>query len=321
MALLLSETFATGVPAGFHVQYVDYGSLVATWQSAAQAVDFVKDGYNGGWRLVGCPSAADLRVVLDIEQLSANNGGSSASGIGVGFESDQETLLPHFLSLTYEIGYVSRLRGDGASPTASVADEGSTPSAIPDLAGRHTIEFACVRGPIGFSRQYQVSVDGVLLYAGPVVSVPVAGTLLPWLWFRDSSWRLHQIDVFSDAVHLVDVGRGRMVGGAMRLPAAAWAPAGYRASGSALRHDTTYGGRRVLSGYTEIDGTPVTRVGRRRVLVWDQLTGDLVRQTWSDASGWWQVSGLADRPYLVLSPDPALDYDPAALSDVYPDPV
>jgi hypothetical protein len=317
MALLLSETFAAGIPSGFATAVVDTGTLTATWD-AGGAVDLSKDGFNGAWRIDASPGAPDLRVVLDVELLSADNGGSSASGLGVAFKAASEAWA-HVVFLATESGQIGRSRGSAPSPVASAVDEGNTLWPLPSLVGQHTLSFACLRRPDGAGRQYQVHVDGALLYASPIATVPYADDLTPWIFLRDSAWRLHQIEVYSDAAY-IDM-PARLSGPVLQLPPRTWAPVGYRIDSLPMRYDSAFGGRMVLSGYTEIDGTPPTRVGPRRVLVLDQLTGRLLRETWSDASGWWEVRGLANGLYIVVSPDSALLYDPAALSDVVPDPL
>lgn len=312
MALILSESFAAGVPSGFATIVNDAGSLSATWH-ASGAVDLVKDAFNGAWRIDASPTALDLRIVMDVEQLSADNGGSSGSGFGVGFRAASETPV-HTFWFSTEGGSIARYFGTTTNPITAAVNEGTTPWPLPSLAGRKTIEWVCVRS--GSAREYQVRVDGVLVYAAPAVVGPLSDTLEPWLFVRDASYRLHQIDIYDDAVPYAWSARLDAVD--IRLPPRTWAPVGYRIAGQSFRYDSVFGGRMRLAGFTEIDGTPPTRVGPRRVLILDQLSGRLVRETWSDSTGAWEVTNLANGKYLVITPDPTLTYDPAALSDVVP---
>jgi len=73
-----------------------------------------------------------------------------------------------------------------------------------------------------------------------------------------------------------------------------------------------------IAGTVANDGTPVVPV-RRRVRLFDQATGRLVRQVWSqEDTGAFEFSGLALRPYLVVTDDHTRLYDPVARSEVVP---
>lgn len=313
MALILSESFATGIPSGFATIVVDGSTFTATHQSSQQAVDLAITGNNGAWRIDASPNSLDMRIVLDVEQLVADAGGTGDSGIGVLFKAASET-VSHLLLLSTEAVRIARYRGAFGTPSPGYVDEDSVPWPLPSLAGRRTLEFTCVRA--GDRRQYQIRVDGVLLYFAPIDVGPTTDLLQPSIWLRDSSYRLHEISIYDDATALPLT--GRLAGENIRLPPRTWAPAGYRIAGQTLRYDSAFGGRMRLAGFTEVDGTPPTRVGPRRVLILDQLTGRLVRETWSDSAGAWEVTNLANAKYLVITPDPTLTYDPAALSDVVP---
>ena len=56
MTLILSETFASGIPAGFAVSVDDVSPMTATYNAGQQAVDLVKGGFNSAWRIDACPA-------------------------------------------------------------------------------------------------------------------------------------------------------------------------------------------------------------------------------------------------------------------------
>lgn len=73
-----------------------------------------------------------------------------------------------------------------------------------------------------------------------------------------------------------------------------------------------------IAGTVANDGTPVVPV-RRRVRLFDQLSGRLVREVWSEAgTGAFEFGGLALRPYLVVTDDHTRLYDPVARAEVVP---
>lgn len=73
-----------------------------------------------------------------------------------------------------------------------------------------------------------------------------------------------------------------------------------------------------IAGTVANDGTPVVPV-RRRVRLFEQATGRLVRQVWSEeGTGAFEFAGLRRRAYLVVTEDHTLLYDPVARSEVVP---
>lgn len=84
--------------------------------------------------------------------------------------------------------------------------------------------------------------------------------------------------------------------------AAASGPVGGSATPAAWRHDAQDGGRYRVAGTVKIDGTPATPV-RRRVRLFDVVSGRLVREAWSAADGAFAFERIRDGEYLVVSDD------------------
>lgn len=331
MALILSETFASGIPAGFAVSVDDSSPMTATYNAGQQAVDLVKGGFNSAWRIDACPARVNSRVVLDLEQVSADNGGSSASGFGVAWGAASETFT-HHLWLGTENSVVARTRGAAGFPVSAAADEGSTPTEFPVLSGRHTYEFACLQSPDGLRRQYQVRIDGVIGHLGGISTIPFSDVLAVYIFLRDCSYRLHQIDVYDAGTYVAPL--ARIVSGVGRLSPGGPGDARWRAAGNAYRHDSTDGGPLRIVGdvgikaedggtgalVTGVDGNQIQPL-RRRVRLLQRLTARLVREAWSNpATGAYEFTGLKDQDYLVIVDDYALVYNAVAADAVRPTP-
>ena len=94
-------------------------------------------------------------------------------------------------------------------------------------------------------------------------------------------------------------------------------PGGVRAV-AALKHFDGVAGPYRIAGTVAIAGTPDTPV-RRRVRLFVQITGQIVRQTWSNAAtGAFEFAGLAQQPYIVLADDYTAIYNAVPADAVLP---
>jgi hypothetical protein len=88
-----------------------------------------------------------------------------------------------------------------------------------------------------------------------------------------------------------------------------------RVAGQSLSWDAQDSGAYRVAGTVAIDGTPISLVSRR-VRLFHQLSGRLVRETWSAADGTFAFEGLALDKYLVVTQDHTSAYDPVARDQV-----
>jgi hypothetical protein len=89
-------------------------------------------------------------------------------------------------------------------------------------------------------------------------------------------------------------------------------PSGARVSLPFWRYDSADSGTLRIAGTVAIDGTPIEPVARR-VRLFHQLSGRLVREVWSDpVTGAFAFEGLRHDEYLVLTDDLSKLYDPVA---------
>lgn len=80
-----------------------------------------------------------------------------------------------------------------------------------------------------------------------------------------------------------------------------------------VRYDQLDGGALRIAGAVKIDDTPDIPVSRR-VRLFDQLSGRLVRETWSAEDGSYSFDKIADRKFFVVAFDHTLQ-DNAAIKD------
>lgn len=298
MASILSETFAAGIPGGFATLLGSGGGTTSvTWNSGQQSADLARTEFNGAWRLDACPTALGLRVVLDVEPIAADAGFGSASSFGVSFQAPAVQTFGHHLALNTEGQTVFRYGGSTGDVTAAAVDEGAGPLAPVTLSGRRTWEFVCV--PWQGRHQYQVRVDGALVHAGPVVGIPPGEALRPWVFLRDSSYRIHSIDV-DDSPSVLGLPVA-FRGSTARLSRDLILSGG-RSLGSRLQYLPFDGGPYRVAGTVKIDGTPAVPV-RRRVRLFHRFSGRLLRETWSAPDGTFEFAKVALDTYLVVADD------------------
>ena len=95
----------------------------------------------------------------------------------------------------------------------------------------------------------------------------------------------------------------RASGKTIRLPDRWPAGPSYpRTTGAYFRHDVIDGGAYRIAGNVAIDGTPSVPV-KRRVRLFQRLTGRLVREVWSATDGTFAFEKIALGEYLVISDD------------------
>lgn len=90
-----------------------------------------------------------------------------------------------------------------------------------------------------------------------------------------------------------------------------------RIFGATLRRDMEDGGDRRITGTVTSDGTPVVR----RVRLFDQPSGRLLRETWSAPDGSYSFNWLRAGTFITLAHDHTGQFDPAAKSDLQSEPM
>lgn len=84
-----------------------------------------------------------------------------------------------------------------------------------------------------------------------------------------------------------------------------------------MRPNPTYGGSMRIAGTVTSDGTPAVR----RVYLFDQATMTLLGVTVSAPDGSYSFDWLRSARYITLAYDHTGQFDPAAKSDLIPEPM
>lgn len=202
MASILSETFTTGIPGGFATWIgQNQSTAVATYDGTNLAVDLSQNAFNASWRIDAVAPSLDMRVVVDLEVVTLDRGFGSASGFGISFGGASHAEYVQLQGFTGTGGTVTGLIGASNDVIGAVTATagGSTAWSFPST-GRYTYEYRCIR--LGNRRQYQFLEGGVLVHLVETNWIPTTDTITPALLFRDSKYKLHQIDIYDDATAL-----------------------------------------------------------------------------------------------------------------------
>lgn len=91
-----------------------------------------------------------------------------------------------------------------------------------------------------------------------------------------------------------------------------------RVFGRLIHRDMVDGDNKQLTGTVTSDGAPAAR----RVRLFDQPSGRIVRETWSDATtGEYTFEYIRSGPWIVLAHDRTGQFDPEAKADLYAEPM
>lgn len=169
-----------------------------------------------------------------------------------------------------------------------------------------------------------------------VVTTPGAASAYPgatygpaacWVQWSDdgTSWRFARPAVDLSALgnaasatieSITDTAPGaRVVGVSLRLAPGVPAAAPARRVGAVHRHDLADSGVYRVAGTVVIDGTPATPA-RRRVRLFDKVSGRLVRELWSATDGTFEFAQVRRGPWLVVVDDYSLTYEADAATEV-----
>lgn len=283
MALVLSESFVTGIPAGFASSQVSSGTLTATYNAAQQAVDISKDSSQGAWRLDTVPSKASLRVVMDIEHTGTFP--DSAASLGVYWKGDANVYAVGAFVYPNQANF-ALFGGASFAPidvmTTYVSNPGGAP-AVPST-GRHTYEFGCTAPDTLGIRQFYVKIDGTLAAAVIVYNaIGKTDLIKPYIGIRNTAFRLHSVDVYDSVAALVTVVPKAFKTNSFVVtsPVFNTAPALKLVLSNAKLFDMQFGGKGRIVGTVKVKATP-NRAVRRRVWLLRERDAQVIRETWSD---------------------------------------
>lgn len=311
MALILDETFATGIPGSFATARQQAGTLSATYNSGAQAVDLsnATAGQNI-WDITSQSLQTAGEFELDLEFVSNASGSLGFGGawavagqaaVSNGFRFDHNNTNYENMSWTGVTSWA------GNSAADAFAQAGSLPFATAGDRRTFNVRWDMAAGSGASRLAAEFRIDGNLI----LKSLLTFTSLRPGVTLYQSTVRLHSIKVWdAPQAALTPIGtHGLPASVARRIcaPAAALVAGGPVPSYRGLtigRRNQYFGGPGRVSGTVKQKGSPDAPLHRRVCLI-DEATRLLIGEVWSDATTGAYSFDCVDmtRTYTALSYD------------------
>lgn len=347
MALVLDETFAAGIPANFATARAQAGTLTATYNSTAQAVDLSNSAAGQSiWDITSVPLTVAGEMEIDLEWVADLSGTNNYRHAGAWAVAGQGVVSNGFRLAHYQSDW--RLsRWDGAVWSGESGTT-LTPQGLVDtfttVGDRRTLNLRWDMGSAAGITKLSVEarIDGALR----LVSAGTFPSLRPGIFLYQATVRLHSIKVWdAPQAALTDLGFRAFTPSEKRLvltvpqASASGVPSSrfvsalaqreftvpearlrsgpvnyYRGLPLAYRNTYQGGGGRV-AGTVKIKGAPDSPV-QRKVRLIDEFTGLMVREVFSDpVTGAYEFMYVStDHKYTVVSYDWANNFR-AVLAD------
>lgn len=347
MALVLDESFATGIPSNFATARAQSGTLTATYNSTAQAVD-LSNGAGGQsiWDITSLPLTAAGEMEIDLELVADLSGTNNYRHAGAWVAAGQGSVSNGYRLAHLQTNWMlSRWEGSTWSGESGAT---STPQSVADtfnaVGDRRVLNLRWdMRGGAGVGRlALEARIDGALR----LVTAGTFPSLRPGIFVYQATVRLHSIRAWdAPQAPLADLGFRAFTPSEQRrvltvpeafasgMPSSRFVSAiaqreftvpearvrGGTVSyvrGLALAYRNAYqGGQGRITGTVKIKGSPNQPV-QRRVRLIDEFTGLMVREAFSDpVTGAYEFLYVSqDHKYTVVSYDWANNFR-AVLAD------
>lgn len=347
MALVLDESFATGIPANFATARTQAGTLTATYSSTAQAVD-LSNGAAGQsiWDITSVPLTVAGEMEIDLELVADLSGTNNYRHAGAWAVAGQGVVsngyrLAHFQS-DWRLS-----RWDGAVWSGETGST-TTPQGVADtftaVGDRRVLNLRWGMGTAAgvTSLSLEARIDGTLR----LVTAGTFPSLRPGIFLYQATVRLHSIKAWdAPQAPLSDLGFRAFTPSEQRrvltvpeafasgIPSSRFlnvialreftvpearlrsGPVNYF-RGLPLAYRNVYqGGNGRVAGTVKIKGSPNAPV-QRKVRLIDEFTGLMVREVFSDpVTGAYEFLYVSrDHKYTVVSYDWANNFR-AVLAD------
>ena len=338
MALVLDETFATEIPANFATARAQSGTLTATYNAAEQAVDLSNaTAAQSIWDITSMPLTVAGEMEIDLQWVADLTGSNNYRHAGLWVSAGQAVSsnglrFAHFQT-DWRLGRWDGTQWAGNS-AETIAQQGAADS-FNTAGDRRVLNLRWDMGSgAGVSRlAVEARVDGALR----LVNASTFASLRAGIFIYQCTVRLHSIRVWDAplaplgqlGLHAFQPTQGR---GVYTVPAAASSgltssrmtsamarldnsvpqarvsvgAIGYYRGHKLWRRNVHHGGNGRITGSVAIKGSPNTPV-QRRVRLFDEKTGTLVREVFSDPiTGAYEFLYVSmDHKYTVVS----FDYD------------
>lgn len=300
MAYPLNESFDAGIPSGF-ASNGGAGGITATWNEGAQAVDLVFTHAQNFWRIDAAEVAQDFWFEIDAEVMAATY---SSTCFGFWLWTGSGTYEGHRLTVWAQQWHHSFWDAHGNQ--SELTAHAPAPWAV--TGARRTLRIDVKRGVDGVW-QYRISENGDVLWEG--YKRHYAG-FRPSIYGYGLTLRVHRVaggmpSALPDAPPAHYRALPAIVGRTQPIPDLAALlrfshRAFHRLAGTRSHY---YAGDHHITGTVKEKDLPEDRAVSRRVLLFDERTYAVVRETWSDAvTGVYRFDRISEVPrYVVIAYD------------------
>lgn len=347
MALVLDESFATGIPASFATARAQAGTLTATYNSTAQAAD-LSNGAAGQsiWDITSVPLMVAGEMEVDLELVADLSGTNNYRHAGAWVVAGQGVVSNGYRLAHLQSNWALS-RWDGSvwsGETGSTSTPQGAADAFNSVGDRRVLNLRWGMG-VG-AGVTQLSLEARIDGALRLVTAGTFPSLRPGIFLYQATVRLHSIRVWdAPQAPLADLGFRAFTPSEQRrvltvpeaansgLPSSRFlsaiaqreftvsearqrsGPVNYF-RGLPLAYRNTYqGGNGRVAGTVKIKGSPNAPV-QRKVRLIDEATGLMLREVFSDpVTGAYEFLYVSrDHKYTVVSYDWANNYR-AVLAD------
>ena len=347
MALVLDESFSTGIPANFATARTQAGTLAATYNSTAQAVD-LSNGAAGQciWDITSVPLTVAGEMEIDLELVADLSGTNNYRHAGAWAVAGQGVVSNGYRLAHFQSDWrLSRWEG---SVWSGETGSTSTPQGFADtftaVGDRRILNLRWGMGTA--AGVTKLSLEGRIDGALRLVTTGTFPSLRPGIFLYQATVRLHSIKVWdapqapltdlgfraftpSEQRRVLTVPEASVSGSPSSRFVSAIAQRGFTVPearqrtgpvnyfrGLPLAYRNTYqGGNGRVAGTVKIKGSPNSPV-QRKVRLIDEFTGLMVREVFSDpVTGAYEFLYVGrDHKYTVVSYDWANNFR-AVLAD------
>ncbi len=300
MAYPLDESFDVGIPAGF-ASNGGAGGITATWNEGAQAVDLVFTHAQNFWRIDAAEVAENFWFEIDAEVMAVTY---SSTCFGFWLWTGSGTYEGHRLTVWAQQWHHSFWDAHGNQ--SELIAHAPAPWAV--TGARRTLRIDVKRGDDGVW-QYRISENGNVLWEGYKRHY---ASFRPSIYGFDLTLRVHRVaggmpSALPDAPPAHYRALSPNVGRTQPVPdLAALLRFSHRAFHRLIgTRSHYYAGDHQITGTVKEKGVPDDRPVSRRVLLFDERTYAVVRETWSDAvTGVYRFDRISEVPrYVVIAYD------------------
>lgn len=327
MALIVDESFLTGIPPSFATARQQFGTLVVTYNAGAQAVD-LSDTTLGNciWDLTSVPLSVSGEMEIDLEFVSDYSGANNYQAGGVWAVAGQAAIsngvLFRHLATNYDLyTWTGATSWSGNSAITSFDQRGTFPFATAGDRRTFNLRWDMSAGA-GINRlAAECRIDGNLIHSSQI-TYP---SLRPGVHLYAAAVRLHSIKVWdAPQIALTPLGTHgftpAVARGIYAPPEALSGAAPQKISRGAVigRQNTYYSGPGTIVGTVKEAGSPDAPV-IRKVRLHLKSNGALIQETWSDAVGNYTFANLMVQPYYVTSFDHTGNYNAVIKDSIVPE--